>query len=126
MALSFYQIFGTKFANTRGTSQPKSQPKPASAAKAGRKRERGGRASRGRNAGRRKPKTAEELDADMADYFGDAPANNDANNAAPAATNGAAPAAPAGGEDLGMDEVSVSSTNMCLVLPMFSCIVANL
>lgn len=52
----------------------------------------------------------------MADYFGDAPTNNDTSNAAPAATSGAAPAAPAGGEDLGMDEISVSPANVCLQL----------
>ncbi|KAK2810902.1 hypothetical protein FQN50_002493 [Emmonsiellopsis sp. PD_5] len=76
-------------------AQPKPQPKPASAAKAGSKR---GRARRGRNAGRPKPKTAAELDAEMEDYF-------PAATAAPA-TNGAAQPAPAGGEDLGMDEIS--------------------
>ena len=60
---------------------------------------------RGRNAGRPKPKTAAELDAEMTDYFdGNAPANNGAGEAA--ATNGAAPTTN-GGEDLGMDEISV-------------------
>ncbi|PGH14505.1 hypothetical protein AJ79_02998 [Helicocarpus griseus UAMH5409] len=85
---------------TERVAQPKPQPKPVSAAKAtaGSKR---GRARRGRNAGRPKPKTVEELDAEMEDYF-------PANNAAPAATNGAAaPPAANAGEDLGMDEISV-------------------
>lgn len=94
--------------------QPKSQPKPATAAKAvnsgvtgrGRGRGRGGR--RGRNAGRGKPKTADELDAEMVDYF-DAPGTTGGTNGTDGtATNGAAPAI-ANGEDLGMDEISVSA-----------------
>ncbi|KAK2751146.1 hypothetical protein FQN57_000221 [Myotisia sp. PD_48] len=91
---------------TERVAQPKSQPKPVSAAKVGRKRgETRGRVKRGRNAGRPKPKTIEELDADMADYF---EGSTTANAAPAAAANGAAVAAPvAGGEDLGMDEISV-------------------
>ncbi|MCJ1473268.1 hypothetical protein MMC13_001919 [Lambiella insularis] len=82
-------------------TRPKVQPKQASAPKPARgegtrgRGERGGR--RTRNAERAKPKTAEELDAEMTDYFvgGTEPSAN---------TNGAAPVAN-GGEDLGMDEV---------------------
>lgn len=50
--------------------------------------------------GRPKPKSIAELDAEMEDYF-------PSSNTAPAATNGAAQPAAAGGEDLGMDEISV-------------------
>ena len=47
------------------------------------------------------PKTTEELDAEMQDYFG----GNETNGAAPAAT--AAPqAAPATNDDANMDEIS--------------------
>lgn len=92
-------------------SQPKSQPKPATAGRAAnngvtaRGRGRGGR--RGRNAGRSKPKTADELDAEMVDYF-DAPGTTGGNGGVDgSAINGAGPAV-ANGEDLGMDEISVS------------------
>ncbi|KAL9632230.1 MAG: hypothetical protein Q9164_005449 [Protoblastenia rupestris] len=70
--------------------------------------ERGGKAGGGRgrprrNAGRPKAKTADELDAEMADYFDpNAPA---ATTDAAATTNGAAQPS-ANGEDLGMDEIS--------------------
>ncbi|KAL9613563.1 MAG: hypothetical protein Q9167_001896 [Letrouitia subvulpina] len=60
-----------------------------------------GRGRRGRNAGRAKPKTADELDAEMVDYFD---ATNAPGNAAP---NGPQPTT-TGGDDLGMDEISVS------------------
>ena len=92
------------------TSQPKnakSQPKTAVAkpatngTTAGEGRGRG-RARRGRNAGRAKPKTADELDAEMTDYF-DKPAGGAA--VADAATNGAAPVVN-GGDEIGMDEIS--------------------
>ena len=52
-------------------------------------------------AGKPKPKTAEELDAEMQDYFG----GGETNGAAPAA-NGAPQAAPATGDDAAMDEIS--------------------
>jgi THO complex subunit 4 len=90
------------------------QPKKLTAAKLTEKSTRGkaagtttrgrGKNPRGRNAGRPKKKTTEELDAEMTDYFG----TNTAPAEAPlAATNGAAPAAAAaGGDDLGMDEIS--------------------
>lgn len=77
---------------------PKAQPKKVSAVKpaigAARGRGARGRAA-GRGARRSKPKTADELDAEMTDYFvanGNeaTPANGDAVNA-----------------DLGMDEISV-------------------
>ena len=96
--------------------RPKGQPKQATAAKAtpgettrGGRGGRGDRgARRGRNAGRPKPKTAEELDAEMTDYFvvGGTPGEE------AVVSNGAAPVAN-GGEDLGMDEVSVSTTIEC-------------
>lgn len=88
-------------------------PKPATAAKAatdssatrGRGTRGRGTGRRGRNAGRSKPKTADELDAEMADYF-DPSATNGA--VTDGATNGATqPAATL--EDAGMDEISVGS-----------------
>lgn len=100
--------------------QPKGQPKPATAAKplavgtatraAARGRGRvGGR--RGRNAGRAKPKTAEELDAEMMDYFdaSGAPANGAVTTDAAATANGTAQPVANGAEDLGMDEISVGA-----------------
>ncbi|KAI9703792.1 MAG: hypothetical protein M1836_007562 [Candelina mexicana] len=95
-------------------AQPKkAQPKPATATKAttdgsvtrgGRVRGRGGR--RGR-VGRGKPKTAEELDAEMVDYFDANAANGTAaaGGDAAATTNGATqPATTNGGGDTGMDD----------------------
>ncbi|KAL5343235.1 hypothetical protein BJX70DRAFT_354907 [Aspergillus crustosus] len=87
-------------------AQGKSQPKPATTAKTGTAtRGRGRRAQRGGNRSNRpKSKTAEELDAEMVDYF-----NTGENGGAPdagAATG--APQQPATGEDLGMAEISVS------------------
>ena len=79
----------------------KSQPKPATANKAGSKRGRRARGGRAPNASRPKRKTVEELDAEMVDYFG---GENQVQANAPngqQATNG--------GEDLGMAEISVSS-----------------
>ena len=61
-----------------------------------------GRARRGRNAGRSKPKTADELDAEMTDYF-DKPANGI--GAGDANTNGAGAVAN-GGDEVGMDDIS--------------------
>ncbi|KAJ5479515.1 hypothetical protein N7530_005024 [Penicillium desertorum] len=89
----------------------KAQPKSAAAPKAkddkktatdkGSRRGKGPR-SRGRNAGRGKPKTVEELDAEMVDYF-----TNDAPPAeATAPVNGNVPQASAN-QDIGMaDEIS--------------------
>lgn len=84
-------------------------PKPATADKPATNgaATRGGRATRGRgrrgrNAGRAKPKTADELDAEMVDYFD--PSNTNGAGNATAAANGTAQ--PAG--DAGMDEIAVS------------------
>lgn len=102
------------------TSQSKSQPKPATggkAATAAGSGRRGRRTARrgGRASNRPKPKTTEELDAEMDDYF-----DTNENGAAPAtgAVNGQAqpagqqqqqqPAAANGGDDVGMAEISVS------------------
>ncbi|KAI4193714.1 MAG: hypothetical protein LQ346_003856, partial [Caloplaca aetnensis] len=84
-------------------------PKPATAAKAvtektatrGRGRGRGGR---GRNAGRPKAKTADELDAEMVDYFDTNATTTQGTDAAAVATNGTAQ--PAATLDSGMDEIS--------------------
>lgn len=68
-------------------------------------RGRGRGVRRGRNAGRAKPKTADELDAEMMDYF-DATGNNGTVGAdGGVATNGAAQAATNGGIDSGMEEI---------------------
>jgi len=90
-------------------AQPKAQPKPATAAKANADRAstRGGRGRgrgrRGQNAGRGKPKTAEELDAEMVDYFGTDAGNGTAAASTDATANGAAQPAAANG-DTGMDD----------------------
>ncbi|KAL9102148.1 MAG: hypothetical protein Q9163_002679 [Psora crenata] len=66
-----------------------------------------GRGRRGRNAGRPKAKTADELDAEMADYFDPNAVNGTATTTEAAQnTNGASQMAANGGEDLGMDEIS--------------------
>lgn len=114
--------------NTDVRRQPKggakAQPKSATATttngvKSGRgrgqARTRGGRG--GRN-GRGKPKTADELDAEMMDYFdasATGAAGGDSSNAAPAANESVAPAAANGG-DTGMDdEIMVSCTELALL-----------
>ena len=96
------------------SSSSKSKPKPATANKTANNTSatRGGRAGRGRrgrNPGRGKPKTVEELDAEMVDYFA-----NDAPAEGTAPANGAVQQAN-GGEDLGMAEISVSClrSSMC-------------
>ena len=99
--------------------QPK-KAKEAGAAKAttngdstrGSGRERG-RAGRGRNAGRRKPKTADELDAEMVDYFDPSAANGtDGSTTA----NGGQPAVNGGG-NLEMDEISVGDFSYdCMIM----------
>ena len=99
---------------TKNSANAKAQPKSATASKpkdaaAGR----GGRATRGRGRKARTPgrpkKTAEELDQEMTDYMSASAPNTEANGnaAAPAATNG---------EDLGMDEISVSTLALITVL----------
>ncbi|KAJ5159849.1 mRNA export protein mlo3 [Penicillium canariense] len=85
----------------------KSQPKPATAPKSapnnakGRGGRTAGRGRRGRNPGRGKPKTVEELDAEMVDYFSNENVPTEGN----APVNGAAPQATSG-EDTGMAEIS--------------------
>ncbi|KAK4941450.1 RNA-binding RNA annealing protein [Elasticomyces elasticus] len=99
---------------TKTSANPKAQPKSATtvkkaAAKDGAKeRVAGGRNRKrqGRNP-RPKAKTAEELDAEMTDYWG---GNNPSAAAAPAeatATNGTAAPAATAGDDM-VDEISVS------------------
>lgn len=94
----------------KGLSERLTQPKSAApkAAADEKKTTRGGKAGRGRparkgRAGRPKPKTADELDAEMADYFDPNAANGSNAENAPA-TNGAQSAT--GGEEIGMDEIS--------------------
>ncbi|KAL8905118.1 MAG: hypothetical protein Q9171_006799, partial [Xanthocarpia ochracea] len=70
-------------------------------------RGRGRGARRGRNAGRAKPKTADELDAEMVDYFDTTAANGTAQGTDAAATNGAVQPVANGADDLGMDEISL-------------------
>ncbi|KAL2826494.1 hypothetical protein BDW59DRAFT_65554 [Aspergillus cavernicola] len=86
-------------------AQGKSQPKPATNAKTDATRGRGRRArpARAPRPNRPKAKTAEELDAEMVDYF-----NTPGDNGAPAGANAAAnaPQQAAPGEDLGMAEIS--------------------
>lgn len=87
----------------------KAQPKPATAPKAAdnaaaKKSTRGRRPRKGRNPGRGKPKTVEELDAEMVDYF----ANENAPAEGSVPVSGTAQQATNGGEDLGMAEISVS------------------
>lgn len=87
--------------------QAKSQPRPATATKAattarGRFRGRGG-TRRGRYNHRPKPKSVEELDADMVDYW--ANENADSTQGAPAATNGETQPTANGSEEM-MAEIS--------------------
>jgi len=95
----------------RVAANPKAQPKSATATKKatgkdtskGRPAAKAGKPKRGRTS-RPKPKTAEELDAEMTDYWGGnnpsaAPTNTEAT-----ATNGAAPAVNAGVD--AMEEIS--------------------
>ncbi|KAL4939698.1 hypothetical protein BDV06DRAFT_224755 [Aspergillus oleicola] len=84
-------------------AQGKSQPKPATNAKQPTRGTRGRKRRTGGGAGRPKPKTAEELDAEMVDYFNTSNENG-ASGDANAAAGGAAQQ-PAG-EDLGMAEIS--------------------
>ncbi|KIY03932.1 uncharacterized protein Z520_00624 [Fonsecaea multimorphosa CBS 102226] len=106
-------IDGPLLTSTRLNANPKAQPKSATATKKvtgkdgvkGRSAGKPGKPKRGRNP-RAKPKTAEELDAEMTDYWG---GNNPSavGTTAEAATNGSAPAANTG-DDMGMEEISVS------------------
>ncbi|KAK3076832.1 hypothetical protein LTS18_011927, partial [Coniosporium uncinatum] len=91
---------------TQPKNAAKAQPKPATAVKpaAGKTATRGRKAKPAKNA-RPKKKTAEELDAEMVDYFGD---NNAASgapvNGADAAVDSAAVQPVANGGDTGMDD----------------------
>ena len=98
---------------TKASVNPKAQPKSATSTKAtngaGKKAANKAR-RRGKNATRSKPKTIEELDAEMTDFHtnnnGGTTIMTDANGT----TTGNARPAATGGEDLGMDEISVSSS----------------
>ena len=105
---------------TKTSANPKAQPKSATATKkvVGKAGVKGRPAAinaakpkRGRNA-RPKPKTAEELDAEMTDYWGGNNPSAVGTTTDAAATNGAAPAANAG-EDA-MEEISVSDIEFIL------------
>lgn len=93
---------------------PKGNPKPVTSAKISTKgttTRDGGRGRgirRGRNAGRAKPKTADELDAEMSDYFG-ATGTNGTTGTDGAFVNGTNQPIANGEADLGMDEISVRS-----------------
>lgn len=97
---------------TKTSANPKAQPKSATAVKKDSKDGAKGRAGkparkRAARSARPKPKNAEELDAEMTDYWG---GNNPSAVSAPAETAGvngnAAPAA--ANADDAMDEISVS------------------
>lgn len=98
-------------------SQSKSQPKPATGGKAAGTGRRGRRTTArrgGRASNRPKPKTAEELDAEMEDYYTTNENGAPAEGGNAAVNNGPAPAQQAatnGGEDVGMAEISVSLGN---------------
>ena len=95
-------------------SAVKSQPKPATSTKNGAARPRGRRAARGRNAGRGKPKSVEELDAEMQDYYDTGANGASAGGDAATETNGGA-VQPATG-DTGMDDEILVSTNFTRLL----------
>ena len=99
---------------TKNSNKPKPQPKSAVANKTNAKGPKAGKPKKTKNPKpKSKPKTVDELDAEMADYF--QPATNSgaagATTAVSTATNGATQPA-AAGEDLGMDEISVSSMDI--------------
>ncbi|KAL9072892.1 MAG: hypothetical protein Q9161_003263 [Pseudevernia consocians] len=93
---------------TQGKNQPKSvAAKSATNGTATRGGRVGGRgARRGRNAGRPKAKTADELDAEMVDYFDANAANGTAATTDAAATVNGSAAPATNGEETGMDEIS--------------------
>lgn len=107
-----------------GPRQPKTatkaQPKPATSTKNGGGRIRGRRSARGRNAGRGKPKSVEELDAEMQDYYETGTNATAGEGDAVMETNGGAvqpAAAAAAGGDTGMDdEILVCSNRIFLYL----------
>lgn len=90
---------------TKTSANPKAQPKSATAKKADPKDKKkpGQQAKSARKAKnpRPKPKTADELDADMTDYW------NSGNNAAAAPAEGAAASGAAAGPSDAMEEISV-------------------
>lgn len=112
------QLPGPSAPLTKNSANPKAQPKSAIATKATTKDATKGRIAgrtgklRRRDKNRPKPKTAEELDAEMTDYF----AGNNANSGttigvtAAAVNGGGQPAANT--EDLGMEEISVDSIEL--------------
>lgn len=79
-----------------GYSQPKAHPKSAATGKQNAASAKGGIGKGGAAANKKRPgksarpakKTAEELDSEMADYFVKDGGNENAGNAAPAATSG--------------------------------------
>lgn len=91
---------------TKSSANPKAQPKSAVRAKpVEAKKGKNPKAKKARNP-RPKAKTAEELDAEMTDYWG---GNNAANGAAANTDSASVPAATAtGGDEMGMEEISVS------------------
>lgn len=97
---------------TKTSANPKAQPKSAIATKANAKgadKKAANKArKRDKTVTRPKAKTVEELDADMANYY----TNNGSTTMTDTngMTNGNAQPAATGGEDLGMDEISVSSS----------------
>ncbi|EKG19388.1 hypothetical protein MPH_03251 [Macrophomina phaseolina MS6] len=89
----------------------KAQPKPATQTKAAAAAGKAGKKRRGKGATRPKPKTAEELDAEMQDYFDSSNgAAGDGDTAM--ATNGGAVQAVANGSDQMEDEVMVSCSEI--------------
>ena len=80
----------------KAAAAKKDGPKPAAngATRGGRAEKKSGRA------GKPKAKTADELDAEMADYFGGGEATNGAATNVEVATNGAAPAAATNGGEM--------------------------
>lgn len=61
---------------------------------------------------RPKAKTAEELDAEMTDYFNGNNANNGTSAEITATASAGAPAVAATGDDMGMEEISVSQFDL--------------
>ena len=103
----------SSFCNSVKKSTTKSQPKSAAAnngvtANAGRGR---GRTRRSRIGGRGKPKSAQELDAEMTDYFDDGAngATGGESNQAPVMNGATQPATATGGDTAMDDEILVSS-----------------
>lgn len=92
---------------TEGSANPKAQPKSAVDKKT---KDKQGRRTKKPRTARPKPKSAEELDQEMADYFGDG------GNATTATANGVtAEAATNGGGGEAMDEISVGSSSPVFV-----------